>query len=418
MGRLGIQYSLSEEDVRDVRKLLNAFLEHVSLKTLSRREAELADLQRRLIGSSHTGCPHIVKVVNRWGITNEDGQYNALLNGLMGHILSRHRLLQIYESIQLLVFRKMLEAMKAGEPPAFSLEEVQVFFLQPYEVILSESILTSSIHLNELVVDGGRLSAQLQSDNAREFLNQGVVRRLVMLRTSVDSMSRIYSHHRTQPLGDEEAAILSQNINFFYANVFAIVDCLAFVFAYEDPGYPIDRANTSDLMKVNLFSKEFRKQIRGLSEWPDLAKAKVWYDTIKELRHPVAHRIPLYFPEIYTADDSRAIQEIDQRYHADLASIVGDTAASSEDLADKLDAIRAERQKREASIGTFSGVFLHSDRETRTLHHLSRLTVDLGILYYLLHTSFDHLAGHQGRTQSKLGSDNGAGGPLGSEPDQ
>jgi hypothetical protein len=301
-------------------------------------------------------------------------------------------MLFIYEPIQLLLFRKMLEAVKEGARAKFTLEEVQVFFLQPYEMILSRSILTSGICLYDLILKATRLSGQLQSDNAKEFLDEGVVRRLFMLKASVDSMSRIYSQHRTQPLDDDEAAILSQNINFFYANIFATVDCLAFVFAYEDPDYPIDRAKTGDLWKVGLFKKDFRAQIGGLSEWPDLPKVKVWYDAIVELRHPVAHRLPLYFPEIYTDQDSREIQEIDQEYRRGLTAMARDMAVSSDDTTKTLDALHAERQKRRANVSVFSGGFLHSHRETKKFHHLSRLTLDLGILYYLLDTSFDRLA--------------------------
>jgi hypothetical protein len=406
MGRLR-QCGLSDADVQDVCKLLNEFLEHVSLRTLSRYEAECADPDRPLIGSSHDGHSDIVKVINRWGIRNEDGQYWLLLNKLVGSISSCQRMLHLYQPIQSLVLRKMLESMKAGERPTFSLLEVQVFFLQPYEMVRSESIPQSSVYLYELVIIAWRLSAQLHSVNAKEFLNQGVGRRLRMLKVSADNISQIYSPERTQPLDDEESAILSQNINFFYANVSAIVDCLAFVFAFEEPSYSLDRTHRPDLQKVRFFEPGFGQQIAALRGWPELTKAKVWYDTIVALRHPVAHRIPLYLPEIYADDDSRTAEEIERTYHVKFAAIAKDTTTSVDETAKLLDVLDAERQQQRSRINVFSGVFLHSEAETKGWHHLSRLTLDLGILCYLLDSSFDRLAAQHGGPQSTAGTGGG-----------
>jgi hypothetical protein len=398
MGRLR-QHTLPDADIQDVWKLLNELLGHVSLKTLSRDEVELADPDRRLPGSSHEGYSDIVKVINRWGIRNEDGQYWLLLNRLSGRISSCDRVLQVNQRIQLLLFRKMLESMKAGKRPAFALKEVQLFFLQPREMIRSDRVLQSSVYLYELATIAWRLSAQLQSDNAKEFLNQGVGRRLRMLKVSADSISQIYSPQRTQPLDDEEGAILSQNINFFYANVFAIVDCLAFVFAYDEPSYRIDRTNWSDLKNVNFFDKQFRQQICALRDWTDLGRAEIWYATIKELRHPVAHRIPLYFPDVYTADESRAIQAIDEAHWVKWTAMAKEMVTPTDESVKALDTLDAEWRQQKSMINVFSGVFLHSDAETKVLHHLSRLTLDLGVLCYLLDASFDRLAAQHGGQQ-------------------
>jgi hypothetical protein len=385
--RMRIQYTLSDTDIADITLLLNVFLEHVSLVSLSRREVGLADPNRLCRSTSPGRHSDIAKLVNRWGIRNEDGKYHALLNEVIGRIASCNRMLIIYKPIELLLFNKMLDGAK------FTQEEIQLFFLQPYEMIISESIRFSALHLHSLIMKLMDISQQLRCESAKEFLHQGVGRRLFMLKACVDSISTIYSEHRTQPIDEGEAAVLSQNINFFYANLFAIVDCIAFVFAYEDPGYAIDRTRRADLKKVGLFNREFRAEIGKLSKWADLPKVKVWYDAIVDLRHPVAHRIPLYFPDIYTDDDSLAIQQIYQEYYGNLRLIFRDTTIPPDDMTRKLDTLQEEWKKKKASIDVFSGCFLHSHAESKRYYHLSRLSLDLGILYYLLDTSFDRLGG-------------------------
>jgi hypothetical protein len=349
---------------------------------LSRREIGLADPEK-----AYSRYSDIAKLINRWGIRNEDGEYHALLNEVVGRITSRHRMLIIYEPIQLLLFNKMLDGSN------FTQEEIHLFFLQPYEMIISESIRGSALYLNNLLIKSMTVSRQLQHERAKKYLHEGVGRRLSMLKASVDSISTIYSTDRTRPLDEGEAAILSQNINFFYANLFALIDCIAFVFAYEEPGYVIDETRRADLKKVGLFNKEFRTQISELSKWSDLPKVKVWYDAIVDLRHPIAHRIPLYFPDIYTEDDSLAIQQIDREYYGNLGPVFRDMPLRPDDMTRKLDTLQDEWKKKKAAINAFSGCFLHSHGESRRHYHLSRLILDLGILYYLLDTSFDRLGG-------------------------
>ncbi len=49
------------------------------------------------------------------------------------------------------------------------------------------------------------------------------------------------------------------------------------------------------------------------------------------------------------------------------------------------------RDKELSEINLFSGCFLHSDKESKRYYHLSRLVVDLGILYYLLYGGFKYI---------------------------
>lgn len=384
-----MKYKMSTKDISDVIDLLNEFLQHISLVTLSRTEAVMASPETRFVGSGSSEYRDIVKMINRWGIKDESNRYNELLNDVIGRISSCHPMLLIYEPIQLLLFNKMLE-WGTKKNASFSKQEIEAFFLQPYEMITNSSILVAGLSLNELAIKSQELVRILKSKNSEEFLREGVGRRLFMLKASVDSIVNIYDEHRIKPLDDNEKTILSQSINFFYANIYAILDCLAFVFAFECPDYNINRSNTNDLQKVGLFKKSFYTKINGLSEKLSLTKLEHWYTEVKDLRHPIAHRIPLYFPEIHKDADSLKIQEVDKEYYNNIEAIWKNKTLSPDNRIDKLNQLQEKWQETKATIEVFSGCFLHSYEESKKFYHLSRLTFDLGILRHLLDNSFDY----------------------------
>ena len=403
-----IEYKFSEADIADVLDLLNEFLKHISIISLSRAEVEIADPERRFIGTSNSRYHNIVKVINRWGIKEEDGQYYKLLNGVISRISSVCPMLQIYKPMQLLLFNKLLEGWGKGAKTEFAKEEIEIFFLQPFEMIVSSCIPASSVYLYSLITESLKLSAKLKSEDSREFLNEGIGRRLFMLKANVDSIARIYDEHRVKCLDEEENTILSQDINLFYTNVYAILDCLAFVLAFECPDYKIDRKNKHQYRNIGLFNEEFYSKINELSDKLNLIKLKPWYGEIADLRHPIAHRIPLYFPEMYTPDDERKIKEINEEHSENFNAIIKNSRTITNDenhrvinvkdlmdqinkLDDAIDKLREKKQKAESNIKVFSGRFLHSIEESQRFYHLSRLTLDLGILYYLLNKSFEYI---------------------------
>jgi hypothetical protein len=402
---MNIEYKFSTADIADVRNLLNEFLKRISIVALSRTEVEMADPERRFIGSCNNEYLDIVKVINRWGIKDDAGTYYNLLNGVIGRITSHYPMLQIYAPVQLLLFNKLLEGWSKGIKTEFTKEEVEIFFLQPYNMIGSSYISQSAVCLNEsIIIASQKLSAKLKSADSKEFLAQGVGRRLFMLKENVNVISNIYCDRRIKPLDDNENAILAQNINFFYANIYAILDCLAFVLAFECPDYIIRRHNKDDYSKIGLFNKTFYQKINGLSDRLSLMKLRPWYKEISDLRHPIAHRIPLYFPEIFHRYDSHKNQEVDSQYYDNRKTIYEKIGALTNDandidkrnnqvseLNDQMNRLDEERRKAKENINVFSGCFLHSYEETKKYYHLSRLTLDLGILCYLLDKSFEYL---------------------------
>ena len=120
-----IDYKFSATDIDEILKLLNVFLKHISIVTFSRSTVELADPEKRLPGSGDSRYSDIVKVINRWGIRDEEGKYYELLNDIVGKISSCCPMLQIYKPIELLLFNKLLESRTGGRTE-FTKEEIDI----------------------------------------------------------------------------------------------------------------------------------------------------------------------------------------------------------------------------------------------------------------------------------------------------
>lgn len=384
-----IEYKFSSQEIESIQHLLNEFLNNISLVTLSRSEAEIANPDECFIQQNEK-YHNIVKVINRWGIKDENGKYNESLNNIIGKISLCRPMLQPYEFIEFLLFNKMMEWGK-NVNAKFTKEELEVFFLQPFDSIIDNNLPYAGIHLNDIIIESHRYVNELDSDHSKEFLNEGVGRRLFMLKANIDSISKIYNENRRKPLNEEENAILAQNINFFYANIHGILDCLAFVFAFESPDYIINRVNIKELKKVNLFDANFYNKIANLNDKLELQKLKFWYKEIIDLRHPIAHRIPLYFPEMYNSKDALEIQKLENKYYEDYNALLKNETITLNDKYSQLTKLDKDYHEAKENINTFSGCFTHSHLESKKLYHLSRLPFDLGILFFLLDKSLEYL---------------------------
>jgi len=386
------QINLSSDDISEIVKLLNKLLKQVSMPILSREELSIVEGNHKGHGLGNIKFSNVVETINRFGIKDDSGDFYKLLNDVIGRITLHHSMLQIYDSIKLLLFNKLLEKW-TDSSAEFSQVELDVFFSQPYPIITNTGLFLAGVFLYDMVKKAHELSATLKSKDAKEFLDYGIGRRLFMLKANVDAITKIYSCHRIDGLTREEDVIMDQNINVFYANIYAIIDCLAFVIAFEDNDFDISR-NQNDYYKIGLYNSTFQKEYgkyRQLESRLNLKKLKPWFNEIRDLRHPVAHRIPLYFPNIYNNQESTVFRDSMERYNNGCRSMSVEANITLQEKAKKLTELHELRDKELSEINLFSGCFLHSDEESKRYYHLSRLVVDLGILYYLLDEGFKYI---------------------------
>lgn len=128
---------------------------------------------------------------------------------------------------------------------------------------------------------------------AREFLLEGAGRRLRIMRRCVENIFCLYPLTQNVPLDEDTCAEICINLHAFYVNIFGVFDNLAWVLIHER-----GLAEQIDPRDVGLFysktqqklSKEFNSYLRSeiISNW--------FHGHLKQYRHALAHRIPLYIP--------------------------------------------------------------------------------------------------------------------------
>lgn len=139
---------------------------------------------------------------------------------------------------------------------------------------------------------------ELNNEKAREYLMQGVGRRLKTLTRCIDNIFTLFPPERVEHLSKEELSDLAINLHAFFINISGVFDNLGWVFVYEKDlfGKEIDRK--IDRNGVGLFIKKTQEYLNPeLREYLITDPIKSWYeDYSKNYRDSLAHRIPLYVP--------------------------------------------------------------------------------------------------------------------------
>lgn len=80
-----------------------------------------------------------------------------------------------------------------------------------------------------------------------------------------------------------------------------------------------------------------------------------------------------------------------EKYNCSYKSIYAEVNITAQEIIEKSTELREIRDKELSEINLFSGCFLHSDKESKRYYHLSRLVIDLGVLYSLLDRSIEYI---------------------------
>ena len=156
------------------------------------------------------------------------------------------------------------------------------------------------------------LLGSLRDSEARQYLSEGMLRRVNIVFKSFYKIFEIFPPDRTLKLSTDELDDLCINLHAFFINTAGIFDNLGWVFALEK-GIHDDRrkkhrpAGTISRNEIGLFNKEYQKYLaKDLREYLNCEKIKGWYnDYAKNYRDSLAHRIPLYVPPyIINKDDA------------------------------------------------------------------------------------------------------------------
>lgn len=142
------------------------------------------------------------------------------------------------------------------------------------------------------------MSSRLSNPIAREYLSQGVSRRLKVLERCICNIYCLFPPEKRNLLTKNELTDLSINLHAFFVNISGILDNLAWVFVYEKNLYGSAKVGKLGKYDVGLFNKKTLKYLwPKLSDYLKTESMGNWYkEYSKNYRDALAHRIPLYVP--------------------------------------------------------------------------------------------------------------------------
>ena len=158
------------------------------------------------------------------------------------------------------------------------------------------------------------LQETLKQDKAREFLIQGVCRRLKIVARCLKNIFEIFPPDRQDKLTMENLSDITINLHAFFINIAGIFDNLGWVFVLENGLEGKPKNNKLNRHGIGLFNINTQKHLNtNLVEYLNTEKIKSWYENYsKNYRDALAHRIPLYIPpSILNEGEGRRFKEIE-----------------------------------------------------------------------------------------------------------
>jgi len=226
-----------------------------------------------------------------------------------------------------------------------------------------------------------QVAGRLTEDTAREHLKHGLARRLRLLHLGLAQIVAIAHPRRREPLSDNEQLNLTLHLNSFYLHIRGCLDNLAWCLAHELKVFGSQIQEETIASKVNLFGGPLLGTLTSAapSVGASVRRHTEWHRDLKNIRDPVAHRIPIYaVPAVLTSEEAERHRDVYNR--AEEARVVGDLDSAGR-LFDEL-----------SSIGNYVPYFAHSPSAIGSLRKVYPQVVDdLSVVLELLEDVITYL---------------------------
>ena len=170
----------------------------------------------------------------------------------------------------------------------------------------------------ELLFKIAELEQKLLNAKSREYLMEGVRRRLKILNRCIHKIFELFPIDRRDLLTNDELTDLAINLHAFFVNISGIFDNLAWVFVYENDLYGSPREGRFGKFDIGLFNEKFQTHLEpNLRDYLKSETMQAWYNEYsKNYRDALAHRIPLYVPpSALNEDDGKRYKQIEEQIH-------------------------------------------------------------------------------------------------------
>lgn len=174
------------------------------------------------------------------------------------------------------------------------------------------------LHLtkNNILLELYSFQEKLTADKAKEYLLQGVARRLKTLSRCIDNIFKRFPPAQTENLSSDDLADISINLHAFFINIAGVFDNLAWVFIFENNLLGRPRDGKVSRNGVGLFSSSTQEHLpKELNDYLTSEPIESWYiDYSKTYRDSLAHRIPLYVPPtLLNKEDEKSFRDIEEQ---------------------------------------------------------------------------------------------------------
>lgn len=220
---------------------------------------------------------------------------------------------------------------------------------------------------------------QFEDQRAKEYAHHGFMRRVKTLCRCVENIFSVCPPERTNLLSMDETSDLAINLQSFVMNAFGCCDNLAWVWVFEknirnNGGREIKPTQIGIWPEYKLvfgsFSDDFKAYIESRVHW---------YELLKNFRHALAHRIPLYVSRsIFNEAEANRSAELD---------VAINSALRDRDF-DMHDILTAEQD----ALGKVSPWMMHSfSEQSNQVIFLAQIIADFNTINELSEQFFNEL---------------------------
>ena len=127
-------------------------------------------------------------------------------------------------------------------------------------------------------------SQTIKNDKAKEYMQQGVFRRLMTLSQCLDNVFCIFPPNREKRLSKAELVNVDINLHAFFINISGIFDNLAWVFVHENGLYGSPKEGKIGRNEVGLFNKRTQEYLpKNLMAHLSKEQINRWYKVIQKI---------------------------------------------------------------------------------------------------------------------------------------
>lgn len=228
-----------------------------------------------------------------------------------------------------------------------------------------------------------RLLLQLASQNrdfedntVRDHFFYGAGRRLRGLRKATENIYNLFPLETTQPLSEDVLMDVQINLHAFVINLYGIFENWAIAFTAR---HGLEQVVTNPMHR-SFFRRELRSHLPDtLHSYVTSEAFTTWRDKyLKNYRHSLAHRIPLYIPPAwFTEEEGVRYNELEEEKFELLLG--WDGSSEVDNVLERVKAIEGQQENIGRPCPTFTHSFIENDEVEQVYLH-PQLLSDLGVV--------------------------------------